>query len=175
VSARGALNVNLLTHRMLTPYVSIGAGIVSTYGVLPHATIAGTYRFPAPNIDPRQGIDAVVQTDTVTIRYEDEAAPLFTLGGGFKLDLTPRSGIRGDVRFDISPNNGRMTVDAAPSETSGTGVSFAYLGPTSSMVFSSSEMHQGSLSGPPITAFETFRASGTEVQTSVTLGYFVRF
>jgi hypothetical protein len=43
------------------------------------------------------------------------------------------------------------------------------------MEFSSSEMHQGSLSGPPITAFETFRASGTEVQTSVTLGYFVRF
>jgi hypothetical protein len=31
------------------------------------------------------------------------------------------------------------------------------------------------LSGPPVTGFETYSASGSQVQTTVALGYFVRF
>jgi hypothetical protein len=171
LSAIGALNINLLTPRRLTPYVSIGAGVVSAVGDLPSATIVGTYQVP----DLELGIPAVVETDTVSIRYEERTTPIFMLGGGVKLDLTPRSGIRGDVRFAIGPNNDRIAIDATPSEPRGSGTSLTYIAANWSMVFSSSGTRQTSLSGPPVTGFETYSASGSQVQTTVALGYFVRF
>jgi hypothetical protein len=171
LTASGALNINLLTGRTVTPYVSIGAGVASATGDLPNATIVGTYR----HVEAESEILLVSETDTVSIRYEEPTSAIFILGGGFKLDLTARSGIRGDVRFSIGPDNGRIIIDATPSPASGSGVSVTYIGSRSSVVFSSSETRQRSLSGPSINGFETYDANGTQVQTTVALGYFVRF
>jgi hypothetical protein len=141
------LNFNLLTGRRSTPYVTVGGGVVSSSGTLPNATVDGRYVIPLTS-------GAVVDnTDTVKIRHEDVTSPVLVLGGGFKFDLTRRSGVRSDVRVSMRSSHDSIVIDALISQA---GASLAS-------------------PGPPINGFETFTGSGLEIQTTLSVGYFRRF
>jgi hypothetical protein len=99
------------------------------------------------------------------------------VGGGFKRDLSARSGFRGDVRLLIGGNKMRVLVDAEPAREIGA-LSFSSLlnATNPGLVFSNNTAVRTSLSGSPISGFETFSGSGTGVQSIVfTVGYFRRF
>ena len=66
-------------------------------------------------------------------------------------------------------------VDAHPSSVSGTPpFSIAsFISP--SLVFSNTSATRSNLTGPPITDLKTFTGSGRDIQTNLTVGYFVRF
>lgn len=148
LNATGAVNVNVLTSRRVTPYLTVGGGIGRSLGVVPNVTLVGRYQAPLA------GGAILDVTDTVTIRYEEKVAPVFLLGGGFMFELTRRVGISGDIRFGLRPNTGRIAVDAVRSDKGAPFATFA---------------------GPPVSDFETFTGGGLDVQTTVTVGYFTRF
>lgn len=174
LTASGAVNINLLTGHRVTPYATIGGGVVLTHGTLPGATLVGNYT----RIDDLEetGITLVDDTDTVTIRYEETAAPIVLFGGGVRFELTPRSGIRGDVRISVGPINGAILIDSAASHAGAPYYSLTVSGAGSSVVYSSpGHARQRSLSAPPLSGFETFTATGHRTETAIAAGYFVRF
>jgi hypothetical protein len=147
LNATGALHINVLTGRRMTPYVTVGGGIGTSLGALPSATLVGRYQVPlTPGF--------VDVTDTVTIRYEEAIAPVLLLGGGVTFELTRRTGLSADIRLGLRPNTGRLVVDAVRTDAGDPLASFA---------------------GPPISGFTTFTGGGLEVQTAVTVGYVRRF
>jgi hypothetical protein len=171
LSASGTLNVSLATGRQrVTPYVTVGAGVMTATGDLPGATLIGRYRVTYADTDA-----VIDETDTVRIRLEAPATPIFIAGGGVTVDMTAKSGIRADVRVAIGSNNSRIVVQATPSAAGIPSTSAAYIGSAASIVFATEEARQRSLSGPAIDGFETFTGSGRRVETAVTFGYFLRF
>jgi hypothetical protein len=174
LNATGALTVNLLTGHRWTPYATIGGGVVSSVGDMPRATLVGKYH--VVDVLEGTGTNLVDDTDTVSVRYEMNPATILLLGGGFKFDLSPRAGIRGDVRFGIGSNGNRVVVDTEASHAGVSYYSLALLGPNSSAVFSSpGNPRQRSLSGPALSGFETFTGTRYQVDTAITFGYFTRF
>jgi hypothetical protein len=174
LNATGALTVNLLTGHRWTPYATIGGGVVSSVGDMPHATLVGKYQ--VVDIFLESGTILVDDTDTVNVRYEMNPAPILLLGGGFKFDLSPRAGIRGDVRFGIASNRGRVVIDTEASHAGVSYFSTVLVGRNSTAVFSSpGNARQPSLSGPALSGFETFTGTRYQVDTAITVGYFTRF
>lgn len=173
LTTTGALTVNLLTRHRWTPYATIGGGVVSGTGDMPRATLVGKYQV----VDVLEGTGILVDdTDTVSVRYEMNPAALLLLGGGFKFDLSPRAGIRGDVRLGIASNRGRVVIDTEASHAGVSYFSLALIGPNSTAVFSSpGNARQPSLSGPALAGFETFTGTRYQVDTAITIGYFTRF
>jgi hypothetical protein len=170
LTAGGALNVSFTIRPTVRPYITAGVGIAATRGDLPDATLVGRYRF-----NGFETTAVVDETDTVRIRYEDRPSPIVIIGGGITLDLTTRSGIRGDVRVHLGSNNSRIIVDATPSHAGTPSYSATFIGRDASIVVATDDAGQRSLSGPAITGFETFTGSGRQVLTAVTCGYFLRF
>jgi hypothetical protein len=174
LNATGALTVNLLTGHRWTPYATIGGGVVSSVGDMPRATLVGKYQ--VVDFLEETGTIFVDDTDTVSVRYEMNPAPILLLGGGFKFDLSPRTGIRGDVRFGIASNGSRVAIDTEASHADVSFSSLTLIGPNSSAVFSSpGSPRQRSLSGPALSGFETFTGTRYQVDTAITIGYFTRF
>jgi len=188
--ATAALNVNLLTgdapkwsrrparHRFVS-YLTLGAGLVSTSGEEPSATLVGSYRFASPESGA-----PFEETDTATIRTAGTVRTAFVgvVGLGWKKDVSDRWGLRMDARAYLSRNTADTVVDARPSVTTGS--------PPSAVIVDSTEIgaiqfinnssgpyegHRSSLAGPPISGFETFQGSGILTQFGVTLGAFLRF
>lgn len=174
LNATGALTVNLLTGHRWTPYATIGGGVASSVGDMPRATLVGKYQ--VLDIFEETGTILVDDTDTVNVRYEMNPAGILLLGGGFKFDLSPRAGIRGDVRFGIASNRGRVVIDTEASHAGVSYFSLALIGSNSTAVFSSpGNARQPSLSGPTLSGFETFTGTRYQVDTAITVGYFTRF
>jgi hypothetical protein len=172
LNATGALMVNLLTGHRWTPYATIGGGVISGVGDMPRATLVGKYQV----VDREIETIYVDDTDTVSVRYEMNPAAILLLGGGFKFDLSPRTGIRGDVRFGIASNRGRVVIDTEASHAGVSCCSLALVGPNGTAVFSSpGSARQPSLSGPALSGFETFTGTRYQVDTAITVGYFTRF
>jgi hypothetical protein len=98
------------------------------------------------------------------------------VGGGVIFYLTPRSGIRGDVRFSVGPNTGAIVIDSVASHAGAPYYSLTVSGAGSSVVYSApGHARQRSLSAPPLSGFETFTATGHRMETAIAAGYFVRF
>jgi hypothetical protein len=188
--ATAVLNVNLLTgdaprwsrrparHRFVS-YLSLGAGLVSTSGEEPSATLVGRYRFASPESGA-----PFEETDTVTVRAAGTVHTAFVgvVGLGWKKDVSDRWGLRMDARVYLSRNATRTVLDARPSVSTGS--------PPSALVVDSDgigaiqfvnnssgpyEGHRSSLAGPAISGLETFQGTGILTQVNVTLGAFLRF
>jgi hypothetical protein len=171
LGASGTLNVDLFAGpKRAMPYVTVGAGVITTAGNLPGAMLVGTYR-----VAPAETNGVIEETDTVRIRYEERSSPTFIVGGGVKLNVTAKTGIRADVRVDIGTDKGRIVVDATPSEHGTPSYSASFSTSTASIVFATENARQRSLSGPAIAGFPTFTNTGNHIQTAVTLGYFLSF
>ncbi len=185
----GAINVNLRasdppkwsrrpSRRRFVTYLTLGAGVVSSGGKEASATLVGRYRFESP-----AGEAPFEETDTVTVRSSTTfgTSLIGLVGLGWKKDLSTRWGMRCDARAYFGRNPTHLVLDARPSVTTGS--------PASALVVSSASVgtiqfvndssgvrggQQSSLSGPPLTGFETFKGTGTLWQISFSLGVFLR-
>ena len=105
----GALLVNLRTTGAFIPYVTLGAGVVSTTGTMPSAALRGNYQFLLGNLRA-----PVNETDSVTVQEQDDATWAGILGGGVKHHVSPRWGIRFNVRVALSKNAANTLLEASP-------------------------------------------------------------
>jgi hypothetical protein len=127
------------------------------------------------------------ESDTVTVRDARDAHTVAgILGGGVKYNVSPRWGIRLDVRVSLSKNTTGTILDATPNVVMGglPGGRFLSLAPTTIM-FSNSTLpvtNQGvtvigisTLTGPALTGVRTFSGSGVSTHTNIAAGLFWRF
>ena len=169
----GAVNIHVGTFGRVAPYVAAGAGAVFNDGVAPVATLTGEYR--------SSPVATVVwdETDTVTVRaVTRDHAFVTVLGGGARIHVSSRHGLRADLRVHLTGNPVDTTVDATPSRApGGTLNATALIGTNPSLQFASGPTTsiRSSLSGPPVGGLETFTGSGTQAQLSFSIGYFFRF
>jgi len=116
------------------------------------------------------------QTDTTVVRASSPTAVVGIIGGGVKRFVTPRWGIRLDVREHIGRNRAATLVDATPRSAAPSAPGFGTLsiGTMPPLVFTSNGAGSN-LSGAPISGFTTFSASGWGGQLDVTAGLIYRF
>jgi len=101
------------------------------------------------------------------------------LGGGAKVYLIGRSGVRLDVRVNLGRNLIRTLVSGNPEVAEDVPTplasAIASFGVPSIQFSNDSELGASTLGGADITAFEAFRGGRTLRQVAVSLGYFWRF
>lgn len=179
VFATGVLNINLKGDGRIIPYATVGGGVVVNAGNTPSATLAGTYRVAPPSGGPLPaGVLIHDETDTVTLRYSIERRALVgVLGGGIKYVVSPRWGVRLDIRALLSNNSISNLVDANATVATLTPASVLVIPANPTLQFSNnpSTGAPSSLSGPPINGFQTFAGSGIQAHISIVPGVFWRF
>jgi hypothetical protein len=118
------------------------------------------------------------ETDVVTIRGSQSNAPAAVFGGGARLVMSERTGIRIDLRDHLSRNTARTIVDAAPTAASappGTLSSFLLVGSSTVLQISNSPGTPSTLSDRSVTNFETFHARGLSNHLNLSAGLYFRF
>ena len=166
----GAVNVTLSKGTRLVPYLTGGAGVRLRSGDLPKPAVSGSYQFAFLGAAPFN------QSDSVQVHFSGkDTAPVGVFGGGVKYALSPRQGLRADVRVHISPNSIDTLVDTLPNSVLATPPFSIASGTTPSLVFSNTAAVRSNLTGPAITDLKTFAGSGLDIQTSLTVGYYLRF
>lgn len=178
IFSTGALTVNFPTGGRLTPYATIGAGVVSNIGDAPSVTLVGNYRFTSLNAFGPSSFP-VNETDTIEIRLVPaNNHPFVTVfGGGARIAGSPRWGVRADIRAYVSKNTFDVLVDATPQVATSIPAGFIASTTAVGIQFSNnpSTGRQSTLSGPAIDGFKTFSSSGTAMHVSISGGYFFRF
>lgn len=169
-SLTGAVNVALTQGTRLTPHLTAGAGVRMRSGDLPTARLLGAYQFTDLGVAPFQ------QSDDVLVHFAGkDTAPVGVFGGGVKYALSPRQGLRADVRVHVGPSSLDTLVDAQPTWVLGTPTFAVSSTTTPSLVFSNTSLMRSNLTGPAIADLKTFTGSGLDIQTRATVGYFLRF
>jgi hypothetical protein len=176
VFTTGVLHINLRTAGSIIPYASVGGGVALNGGGTPSAALTGNYRFTSPPGAPMAGLLAHDETDTVKVRHSvDRRAFVGVVGGGIKYAVTPRWGVRLDVRAHLSRNRITNMLDARASVLTLPSAAVRVLGASPAVQFSASTAASSTLSAPPLDGFQTFRGRGTHVQFHVAPGLFWRF
>jgi hypothetical protein len=167
----GAIVISLPQMHRAKPYVTVGAGMLSSSGA-PSFTIAGAYGGPS-----------APETDTVHVVYGQTSSHAFTelAGGGVKLYLSTHWGIRLDGRVYLYHNPLDPVLTATPTHTpnvawiinatDAAGKSVEFLQKLSGPGLGS----YTSLSGPAISGLRTYLGSGSQRQIPLTIGFFWRF
>ena len=165
----GALNINLTTQGRFIPYVTVGAGVISNTGDTPTANLEGSYTFDIFDAFPTN------ETDKVSLHHAiDDNVFVGVFGGGVKVFLTPRSGIRVDVRVHLGATTGQTLLDAKP-DVATSSPAFALASRTDPSIQFSNDPSIGeesTLTGPDIDGFQSFSVGGVQSQILVTGGYF---
>jgi len=171
LDATGVIVVNLRTEGRFIPYVAGGGGISNVIGEEPAATLKGSYQFTFGGLSPFD------ERDSVTVRTAvDRHTPVGVLGGGIKWNVSPRWGIRADVRGEFSGSRVMTLLDASPASTPSTTISVVTIsGFEPSIQFSNVPLVPTSLSGQALIGTPTFESDGVHVETRVTGGVFFRF
>jgi hypothetical protein len=137
------------------------------------ATLTGNYTF-SPNAQV-----SLDETDTVTVHaVPRDHAIVAVFGGGARLHVSPRHGVRADLRLHLTENLIDTAVDARPvRRPGGTSSAIFVVATNPALQFASgpAPMLQSSLSAPAINGLHTFTASGTQLQLNFSVGYFFRF
>lgn len=181
LSTTAALVVNLLTRGRVTPYATVGAGVISILGDLPAASLTGNYQFLSPSGAPFNESDNVVVRDA---RRRHSFAGV--LGGGVKYGLAKGWGLRVDARVALNRNPAATQLDAAPNvvlgETPGGRVTLnadptIQFGNSSGPVtgLGITALAPSSLSGPALAGVRTWKGSGVAAQTTLAIGLYRRF
>jgi hypothetical protein len=169
----GALLVSPERRARLVPYAAIGVGVVGGSDFdAPYVNLQGTYSFVAP-VQPF----AIVERDEVEVRYATEAGLVGVFGGGLKMRLTPRTGVRVDVRAHVGRQTVATLLSALPQPREQPFAVTLATGTTPSLQFSNNEGAGGptTLSGPFFYDRVSFRAEGPFRQVLVTAGYYWSF
>jgi hypothetical protein len=178
VTTAGLLLINVLTSGRIRPYAALGAGVIATNGTQPSVTIVGDYDFTLLLVSP-PGVTVPNprwhETDTVTVRSSVDTARAWIVGGGVKLDMTERWGIRFDLRDTLSSNTSSTLVSATPAILSAP-TGFLLIGTTPPIIFGGTFAGvPSSLSGPPLSGFKTFDGNGVVHRVNITAGLCWRF
>jgi hypothetical protein len=171
----GALRFDLLRARSWAPYVVAGLGALSVRGDAPRAVLTGTYRavFSITGIPVPPSI--MNQTDTVTVTSSVDSGAVWVVGGGVRLSMSDRWGIRIDVRDHMHGNTITTRVSASPTlppSSFGAYITTTLNNPP--LVFSGSSLIPSTLS-VPLADFVTFSGEGVVHQVGVTAGLSWRF
>ena len=175
ILATGAVLVNLRTRGKVIPYATAGLGITSDGGDAPSGALEGQYavRF--------QTTPFIEETDRVSLTYEtDDRTVVGVFGGGARVFLSARAGVRADVRIHLGSRTVRTLMDANPSVRVATPeLSNVLWTPTNpSVVFSNNPAlinFSSSLSGAALDNLEVYTVDGVVRQMLVSVGYFFSF
>jgi hypothetical protein len=173
----GAIEIGLRTRGRIVPYATAGAGLVSQFGGVPGAQLSGNYQ-----IRIGTGSGVIDERDNVALRFAiPERRFVGLVGGGVRYHVSPRWGIRADVRAHVSRSRIDTLVDATPNVIFGTPLTLVNFGSTPFLQFrnfaspgAGTGGGQGNLSSPPLSAYRTFSGSGIENQVGLTVGWFWR-
>jgi hypothetical protein len=174
----GTLLINLSKSTRLKPYVAVGAGVISRTDQSPEVALVGDYRFGLvlpPGLIPPFPPPQFRETDTVAVRSTTDTAPAGVFGGGLKVGVTDRWGVRVDVRDHVSRDKISTLLDATPASGLLAPGGVLILTADPRLQFSSFPDIPSNLSGTPIAGFQTFSASGIEHHIGVAVGLFWRF
>ena len=167
----GTVNVNLGAYGPARPYMTAGLGAVLNRGEAPSASLDGSYIFPST------GTVLIDESDHVVVRAVVKDKSLVSVvGGGVRLHVSPRQGVRADFRVHLTDNPIDTAVDATPSLVMQPNLGVALLFPTNpSLQFSSTSARRSSLSGPAVSGLTTFAGEGLQTHVNFSIGYFFRF
>ena len=169
-----AFRVDLRSRGKVIPYATVGTGVIANGGDTPTARLEGHYSFISAGVSP------ISETDRVTLTHAAADHVYFgMLGGGAKVYLIGRSGVRLDVRVNLGRNLIRTLVSGNPEVAEDVPTplasAIASFGVPSIQFSNDSELGASTLGGADITAFEAFRGGRTLRQVAVSLGYFWHF
>jgi hypothetical protein len=168
----GALVLNLPEVYKVSPFLTAGAGIVSSSDGMPAVTLVGSYGGPS-----------ALETDTVRLTFAQASHHVFAqvLGGGVKIYVTRHWGFRFDTRAYLYHKPVTILLDANHTDTSdaawiinatdasGTIVTFLQ------RITGPGLGSYSALSGPSISGLKVFSGSGIQRQIPITVGLFWRF
>jgi hypothetical protein len=165
----GTLNFNFGSGGSVRPYLAAGGGVVAYHGGTATATLVGQYHFSGHGVLP------ITQTDTVVVRYrpgDPSFAPVF--GGGVRVHRGAW-GLRADVRVLVVGDRRSVSVSATPVTAPASPAGFVVGDVVRFISFSSDPAALRSTLSGSLDDVETFQASGSRVQTSMTFGVYWRF
>jgi len=154
----------------VVPYVTVGGGVLARTGTLPTATLVGSYQTVAAGAFP------IHETDTVTVRFAQNAAAVGILGGGLRRAFSDRWGLDIDGRLLIGPQKVDVLLDATPLVAHGAPAGFIESFSYPSIQFSDDPAtgRQSSLSAPALQGLTVF-SGGLGVHGLFTVGIYARF
>jgi hypothetical protein len=152
------------------PFVLAGGGVIFETGDLPALEVTGRYRFAIGGTVP------VDETDRVTLRYAQQPAPVFLVGGGIRHDISPRWGLRIDARVLMGANPTELRLDATPAIVTATPAGFieSFTYPNLQVSNNASTGRRSTLGAPALEDFEAF-TGGFQARVRVSVGAYVRF
>jgi hypothetical protein len=174
----GTVIINVMPPARLTPYVAVGAGMISNRDTPPSAVLVGDYQFSVvlpPGVPVQVSLPAFHEIDTVKVRSQVDNAVTGIVGGGLKYALTERWGVRIDVRDHLNGNTISTLIDATPASAALALRSVVTIGINPRLQFSTLPGVPSNLSGAPLSGFKTFTGTGIEHHVDVTTGLFWRF
>ena len=166
-----AANVEMGAIAGVTPYVTIGGGVVTRMGTGAAMSLAGHYTTTILGSVP------IDETDRVTIRAAANTAPAIVAGAGLSRTIADRLSLRLDARVIAANRTISANIDPAPSVTDGTPSGFIESFTNPSVQFSNSPAtgRRSSLSGDALDHLAVDSSTRLQVRGLVTLGIAVRF
>jgi hypothetical protein len=171
----GAVRFTLLEARGWAPYGVGGVGALSVLGDAPQAVLTGTYQavFSIPGLPVPPA--TMTQTDSVTVTSSMDSGVVWVFGGGVRLLMSEKWGLRIDIRDHMHSNTLTTRVSASPvlpPSSFGTYLTSTFNNPP--LVFSGSPLNPSTLS-VPLNEFVTFSGEGVVHQVAITTGFSWRF
>lgn len=176
VALTGALVIPFGAGHALSPYLTLGGGLLSTIGSAPSLTLRGHYRTTI-----RAGVPAIdvpiEQVDQLTITSRERSSAVGLAGAGLTRSLGGTLALRIDGRVLIGANRARVAIDATPSNVTGSPAGFIELFTFPALEFSNnpSTGRQSTLSGSGLHDVTIFEGAGIVVHTIVSVGIVKRF
>jgi hypothetical protein len=172
----GAATFDVAATGRVVPYVMGGGGVRINSSDAPTATLTGKYRFTINFSIPSGGAAPLDETDVARVHFgQKDKVAVGLAGGGVRVQIARRHGVRVDVRVEVSADPLDTLVDGTPARVQGTPAGSIASTTTPPIQFSNTSATRGNLSDPPIASLKTFAEWGTHVGTSLTIGYFFRF
>jgi len=170
VVAAGSIRMPWASHFGLTPYLTVGVGLLARRGGLPSTTLVGNYQALVASGVP------INETDRVIVRYSQSTSAVGVFGAGVRRPVSPRWGIDVDGRLLVGPQPVKALLDASPTVTPGAPAGFieSFTYPSIQFSNSSSTGRSSSLGGPALQGFTAF-SGGVNAHVLVTIGVYVRF
>lgn len=162
--ATGALVVNLRETGRARPYIVVGGGVALNDVTSPRARLVGNYQLGSPA--------QILYTDGIELTVREDDRPFVGLGGGgVKLRLSPRWGVRLDGRAMLYKNTTVNLIAVGPGTLlQSTGQPFPIL-TAGTLQFSP----LAPLTGSAQANVPTFTGSGLQTHIIVSAGLFLRF
>lgn len=171
----GDLNINVGTFGRVTPFVTLGGGVLLARGTPTSFTMTGHYTFNL-NLPGNAGNGAPFnETDSITVTFETSSSIIKVFGGGAQFMVNKRSGIRVDARVHLATGGLKIRVTTNPAIVIGSPQSVIDRGLGSPQVQFGTLPDKSSSLVSMSDDFKTFESSGTQKVVTVTFGYFVRF